>query len=235
MATIVGNNVRISGAPASSTARFRVEWQLAGQEVGNNRSLINWQAYTDFVNSDAQLDGGVVNTSVGTVWNNGGRVYNYTGNFASKTIGHASGSFWVGHGGDGVAFMEMNGGISIYQSGRSDCPTGRWQLPTIPRYAGFLYHHFDWATDAAIRFAWHADRGCDYVSWWSPQIDGGAHHDIYVGNSAGWFIIEQHNLRSNAQYDVKVAIRNAASGLWSESPWMTTFTGNQNNDFGMEF
>ena len=109
-------------------------WQLAGQEIDNNRSLINFQAYARFQNSDNQLDNGRVDWWGGNLWYNGGRVKNYDGNFSNKDIHLASGSFWVGHYGDGSRDFGMSGGIDYYGSGRSE-GSGSWWLPTIPRGA----------------------------------------------------------------------------------------------------
>lgn len=117
-----------------------VNWQLAGQEVGNNRSLINWQAYAHFTNSDSQLDnGGVGSAQVGMVWQNGGRVKNYEGNLSTRDVHLASGSFWVGHNNDGSQSLEMSVGIDYYQAGRSSA-SGWFALPTIPRNAVMTAH-----------------------------------------------------------------------------------------------
>ena len=220
-----GNRLNIGG---NGDQYFFVNWQLAGQDVGGNYSIINWQAYMHFNRADAQLDNGYVDGGGGRRWTNGGRVYNYTGNFSTKDIGIASGQFTVGHDGAGNASFGIGGGISVYGSGRTEGGAS-WDLPTIPRYANIDGFNIEFVTDEAIRFAWHADRGVDYVSWWSPQIDGGAHHDEYVGNSQGWFVKEIHNLRSDSQYDIKVAVRAAASGLWTESGTASRVTASQSN------
>lgn len=230
MATLLGNNVIVSG---SSYARWRLEWQLAGQEIGNNRSLINWQGYVDFVNCDAQLDNGHVHSNQGgELYHNTGRVYNYTGNFNSKTIGLGSGSFWVGHDAAGNASVNFSGSVAVYQSGTSGNGGGNWALPTIPRYTTITQFYTDLVNDQGFRINWAAADHCDYVSWWSGEIDGGANHDIPV-NGAGLFQITQNNLPSDKLFGLRVAVRRSSSGLWTESGWIQVATLKQNNFFGM--
>jgi len=115
-----------------------INWQLASQEIDNNRSLINWQAYFHFQGSDTQLDNGAVWSNVGTHWSNGGRVYNYAGNFSTRNLGLASGSFWINHNSVGNADLQFGLGITTqFSPARSEGTSGVWSLPTIPRQANF--------------------------------------------------------------------------------------------------
>lgn len=133
MATWLGNAVTVTG---SSTARLRIETQLAGQEVGNNRSLINWQCHIFFDNCDAQLDNGFVGWNGGGLYDNPGRVYNYTGNFADHTVTMATGSFWVGHDVNGNGSYSMNADVAVFQSGTSAASGGEG-LPRLPLAPSF--------------------------------------------------------------------------------------------------
>lgn len=112
---------------------FFINWQLASQDVANNRSLINWQAYAHFNNSDSQLDNGYVNSNVGGQWANGGRVKNYQGAISTRDHHLQSGSFWIEHRADGNQEIQFSGGITFYGMGRSEGISGVWSLPTIPR------------------------------------------------------------------------------------------------------
>lgn len=225
--TVNGNFVSISGG---NGARLRIEWQLAGQNVGGNYSTINWQGYVDFNGSDAQLDNGHVNWSgVTALYNNGGRVYNYAGNFSNHTVGMGSGSFNIGHDGVGNANIGFDGSVAVYQSGTSS-GSGSWSLPQIPRYASIPAFYFDNVTDQALRFNWSSSDNVDYVSWWSVAYDGGGHHDI-PASGTGLFQINLSGLPSEKQYDVQVAVRRADSGLWTNSGVIYTTTLAQNNFF----
>lgn len=111
-----------------------VEWQLASQDVANNRSLINFQAYFHFSGADTQLDNGGLWSNAGTHWANGGRVYNYAGNFSTRNLTLATGSFWVNHYADGSGELQFGLGITTqFSPTRSQGTSGIWALPTIPR------------------------------------------------------------------------------------------------------
>lgn len=222
--TVLGNNVSVSGA---HVARIRIEWQLAGQNVGGNYSTINWQGYVDFFGCDAQLDNGHVNWSgVTALYNNGGRVYNYAANFSNHTVGMGSGSFNIGHDGAGNASFGLDGSVAVYQSGTSS-GAASWGLPTIPRFASITSFNQN-ATDEGIEFDWTSSDNVDYISWWSGAYDGGGHHDIPAGGT-GAFVINLHNLLSEHNYDITVAVRRADSGLWTQSGTANVSTGKQNN------
>ncbi len=127
---------RANGNGVGNGHYYFIQWQLAGQETGNNRSLINWQCYAHFQNGDNQLDNGRADWSGGNLWYNGGRVKNFEGNYATRDVGLASGSFWCGHDSVGNASFSLSGGIDYYGSGRSNAG-GSWSLPQIPRGATF--------------------------------------------------------------------------------------------------
>lgn len=111
-----------------------VAWQLASQNVGGNFSTINWQSYFRFGGGDTQLDNGGVYSNIGTLWANGGRVYNYSGNFSVRDMLLASGTNNIGHNGDGTQVWQMGVGITTrFSPSRSAGTSGVWSLTTIPR------------------------------------------------------------------------------------------------------
>lgn len=224
--TIQGNGVNIGGNGGNY---FFINWQLAGQDINGNYSVINWQAYFHYNGADAQLDNGFVDAAGARRWTNGGRIYNYQGNFSTRNLALASGSFNVGHDGAGNGSFGIGGSVVVFGSGSSGASQG-FSLPTIPRYANITTFYLDNVTDASLRINWGADANCDYVSWWSNAYDGGIHHDIPVSGS-GLFQISLNNLVSDRDYDVRVAVRRADSGLWTESGTATTRTAVQANMF----
>ena len=128
MPRMTGNHISINGRGGQY---FFIDWQLAGQDVTNNYSAINWQAYFHYTLADAQLDNGIAGLS-GTRWNNGGRVKNYESRFVTRDVILASGSFNIGHNADGTQGISVSGGVDVYKSGRS--AGSQWfSLPTIPR------------------------------------------------------------------------------------------------------
>lgn len=225
--TINGNPVTIGGQGSNY---IFTNWQLAGQDTSGNFSSINWQTYFHFNGADAQLDNGRTDWNGGALWTSG-RDHNYAGTFTVRDIGLASGSFNIGHDAGGNATLSLSNSIDVYQTGTSGS-SGSWALPTINRAAVIDGGpNFDNVTDEWIRVAWHADRSVDYISWWSSVYDGGTHHDT-PASGQGWFYVDLHSLKSNTQYDFTVAIRNAASGIWTQSSTAYATTKQQNNLVG---
>lgn len=225
--SFAGNAVTIGGNGGNY---IFTNWQLASQSIAGNYSTINWQTYFHYNSADAQLDNGVVNSNVGNLWTNSGRVYNYAGNFTTRDMALASGSFTIGANGVGNSQLQLANSIAVYNVGTSSATSIVWDLPTIPRYA-VITSYTQSSTDEAITINWNADTLCDYVSWWSTALDGGGHHDINVGSSTGTFSITNHNLKSTTSYDFTVAVRRQDSGLWTTSGTANVVTLQQNSYF----
>lgn len=137
MATWNGNVV----VPGGSGCRIRIETQFAGNNPGGNYSTLNYQVYVDFFNCDAQLDGGWVQSSAGVHYNNGGRVYNYAGNFSNHTITMNTGSFNIGHDANGYGSYGMNAHVAVYQTGTTTA-SGSEGLPRIgypPSFSSLIH------------------------------------------------------------------------------------------------
>lgn len=220
--TAVGNNVIVTG---SKYARIRIEWQLAGQNVAGNYSTINWQGYVDFVGCDAQLDNGHVNSNVGALYNNGGRVYNYAGNFSNHTIGMGSGTFNVGHDGNGNLNINFNGSVAVYQSGTSSA-NNSWSLPTIQRYSNVTAFSVSNLTDEGFTLNANCDLSASVINF---SIDGGG---SYSGGGSGTGASQAfHNLQSGVTYTCWVHTVNASSGLNAYGGPLNPTTAQQNNMF----
>lgn len=124
------NGVRIGG---TNDNHAFVDFQLAHQDIAGNFSLLNWQFHAHFNRSDSQLDAGFVNTNAGQVYNNGGRIKPYQGNFSTRNHYIASGTVRINHRDDGTAEFQISVGLSFYGSGRSEGTSRVYNLPTIPR------------------------------------------------------------------------------------------------------
>lgn len=147
MATWAGWYVSIYG---QTGCRARIETQFAGNNVGGNYSTVSWQLYADFVNSDAQLDDGVLNGAGGQRYRNGGRIYNYAGNISNHTIHIASGSFTVGHDANGYGSYGADANFAVYGSGRAYA-SGSEGLPRIALAPGGLSKSVDTITNTSAR------------------------------------------------------------------------------------
>jgi len=219
---INGNHVIVS---SPYYAKIRIDWQLAGQNVGGNYSTINWQAYVDFVGCDAQLNNGSVGSNVGTLWSNGGTVYNYQGNFSNHTVTLATGSFNIGADGNGNTTLNLSGSISVYGSGTSST-SGSWNLPQIQRYSNITGFSVSNLTDEGFLLSATCDLSASTINF---SIDGGV---TYSGGGSGNSASQQfHNLISGHTYTCYAHTVNANSGLNAYSGALTPTTALQNNFF----
>lgn len=133
---------RMQGNTVDYSNYFFIDWSLNSQNVAGNYSNISWWAYWHFQNNDRQLDNGYANLGDVNRWSNGGRIYNYAGNFTTRDLLLASGSFDLGHNNDGTKTLNVAGGATGYSGERSE-GSGSWALPTIPRNATMTAHQGD--------------------------------------------------------------------------------------------
>lgn len=126
-----GNSLNIGG---QGNQYYFIDWNRNGNyNIGGNYSPISWNAYFHYQNADAQLDNGNASLN-GNRWSNGGRVKNFAGTYTTRNHHIAGGNFNLGHNSAGAANIDVSGGISVYQTGRSS-GSQSWSLPTIPRNA----------------------------------------------------------------------------------------------------
>lgn len=205
---VQGNHVVIY----SGGSYWFVNWQLAGQNESGNYSTINWQAYFHFETDDAQLDNGSVYSNVGTLWYNGGRVYNYSGNTSLRNMSLASGSFNIGHDGNGNQSVNLYGGIDVYATGRS-AGNQWWSLPQIYREIAINNWSLSSANVTSFNVWVNTNRTADLVDY---SINGGAWTRGYTGDFTDrTFTIS--NLNPGTTYSVKVRVRRKDSGKYTES------------------
>jgi hypothetical protein len=201
--------------------------------TGANTSTVHCHVYITCSNSGT----GVYDLSGAASWSatvsgntqSGHFTYDERGN--TNTIDLGSFDTTVAHNSDGTGSAGYSASANMDNSPYVTTASGggTLTLTTIARYAVIDGGpNINDCTDEWIEFAWHADRSCDYYTWWSTAYDGGGHHDTPTSGQ-GWWIIDLHNLKSNTQYDITVGIRNAASGLWTFSSTVYTTTKSQNN------
>lgn len=120
-----------------------LDWQVASQDVANNRSLINWQAGWLFVTYSCRglrqavgvIDGNTVysDTAAGDhvhAYNSGHEHRPGTGNLQT-----ASGSLYIGHNSDGTKTISASMTMTGF-SGQVSAGSGSFALPDIPRLNG---------------------------------------------------------------------------------------------------
>ena len=163
-----GSNVNIGG----NSSYYFINWSLSSQNIAGNYSTISWACYYHFNNNDAQLDNGSAVLGGATRWSNGGRVYNYAGNFTTRNLGIASGSFNLGHNNDGTKTLSVSGSIAVYASGTSS-GSSSWSLPNIPRHATLnSAQNFNDTQNPVINYSNPAGTAVDFYIE-TPSLGGG--------------------------------------------------------------
>lgn len=224
------------GGSSGGSYRLRQSVDILGQETGNNRTLIRYNAYIDKVAGtgfwNLSTTSGATNIN-GYVPGRSWASYDFRA-YTRKYIAQNE-DYWIYHDGAGDAnpyfavSWNLNNGSSLTTASTG----GNFAMPHINRYATITSVVLNNVTDEKIQVNWNSDVNVDYVSWWSSMIDGGAHHDIPVSGT-GTFIVYPANLRSGTVYDFKVAVRHADSDLWTESGVYYTTTLPQNGFFLMD-
>lgn len=129
----------LEGNHVDGNERVYLNWQVAAQEVDNNRSLITWQLGWVFAtfscrglrNGDAVINGAQVYLNL----NPGDGVHQYNGGHEHRpALEVAWGSLWIGHNADGTQVLSAYGQL-IGFSAQNSQGSASWDLPTIPRFS----------------------------------------------------------------------------------------------------
>lgn len=113
MPTMFGNTTTIG---SQSNNYFFISWSGI-DSPSTNSTTINWGAYFHFTLADSQLDNGVADLNGGR-WS-ATRALNFTGNFTTRDVLLASGSFVVNHNANGEATLNVSGGVTPVGGTRS--------------------------------------------------------------------------------------------------------------------
>lgn len=191
----------------------------ATQNKSDNYSTVSWEVRAKRVNSN-WVKFYNVNLNIN------GDIRNLSGQYYNDTV-IASGSFTVWHNstGDGSFSMSMAANV-YYSSGGSISGSGTCWLDNIPRYLNSINISNNGSGLNSISVKWNCNPNADYIQY--SLNDGGwtdAHGDSGSTGTSGTFSIGQ--LSPNTSYRVKIRLRRADSGLWSESGTINITTKNK--------
>jgi hypothetical protein len=221
------------GGSIGGQFRLRLQCDLITQEIGNNRSLIRvsawftrvsggsraWNFYT--TSGNVNVDGGNYGRSIGG--------YDFNPGVGNNYFLMNSQDFWIGHDGAGNRSVYVgasyNAGNGPYITTASTSFT--MGLPNIPRYAAITGFSVTNVTDEAFTTNVNVSDTCNFLQY---SLNGGGWQDQYGGNFGG-HSFTLSNLRSDTDYSIRVRVRRADSGLWTESGTIGLRTLQQNSFF----
>lgn len=226
------------GGSLGDRFRIRVNADLLGQEVNNNRSLVRFSAYLDKVSTHG--GSAIFNSSYGASTNrNGvgidrsGGAYNFPAGFVGRALNFAiNEDIWVYHDsvGNGSAYFDawFDGRNGPFLTSGS---TGGWfNLPQIPRYTTITSFTRDQITDTSFRTNVSVSNTSDILQY---SLNSGAWTTTGSGAfTSRSFILS--NLRSETTYTIRVRARRQDSGLYTESGTASVTTLNQNKFFDFD-
>lgn len=231
----------------ATTSRFYLNWQIATQDIANNRTLINWQAG--------------INIEGGYYWgSNAVRIdgvnINGSGNLGSGTWSNLSGpgnrqllsgSIWIDHNSDGNKSFGASIAGWFYSDGNRSA-SGSWALPTIPRNSQVTTNASNYTLGDPVVI--YTNRKSDSFSHgitirqnnaggtviktiysvgssytWTPTAGEITTMEAMIPNSNALTIyINQHNDQVNADSAVAITLN-----LTAANPTFTTFTYKDSN------
>lgn len=183
-----------------------IGWNL----VGSGGSTTSWYMAGNF---KVVIDGEQVYYSSSRI-----RLYNGT------TV--ASGTKRIYHDGQGNKQFSAYAEAGIYTVAVNCSGSGSWWLDNIPRYLNSINIYNNGNALNSISVKWTCDPRRD---WTQYSLNGGgwtdANDSVAGDGKSGTFTIG--NLAPNTSYNVRVRLRRADSGLWSESGTITIATKNK--------
>lgn len=228
------------GGTLGGSFRIRMNIDVLGQEAGNNRSLIQYSAYLDRTStSGGRIFNGFQtfgSTNInGYVPGRGPFTYDSTGVGRVITLANNE-QYWIGHDGNGDANpffrVDYDGGNGPYLT--SGWVQGNVGMPHINRFTNIIGFGVSQVTDVSFVIDTAVDATANFlqvsledgVGW--RDVTGATfnNYSFKVGGPDGFLGVQ---LPSNTGYNLRVRVRRADSGLWTESGTISTATLPQAN------
>lgn len=128
--------------------------------------------------------------------------------------GSASGTITIQHDNDGTKTIDVKFSTAVYTTTVHEY-SDSWTLDKIDRYAVITSYSLTAVSETSVKISSSSDVNCDELQY---SINGGAWHSGYYNTTIT-------GLSPNTTYNIKIALKNAASQLWtySDNKKVTTY------------
>lgn len=218
--------------------RLRVQVDLVTQEEDNNRSLIQYNAWWERVDSTSFVYN--YNPTYGNTNINGynpQRVVNgyYSNNAGERWNLAVNEQYWIGHDAGGWASPYFGANYDAANSPylTSAATGGNYTLPTIYRYADPTLFQVVNVTDVSMTIRVATNRVVDSIA---ISLTGGGNWYYFDGATTDRTMTigsPSAPLRSGTSYPVRISLRRQSSGYWKEAGNWDIVTGSQNRFFDL--
>ena len=224
------------GGSAGGSYRLRQQVDVIGQEVGNNRTLVRYNAWVEKVAGSGYWSSSAASGSTNINGYVPGRSWpNY--DFRAYAVRHIAQNedYWINHdsNGDANPYFAVSFDLANSPYLTSASVGGNMAMPHINRYANITGFTVSNTTDVSFQLNVTTDVTCNAVQYsledgvgWRSQPDGNfTSKSFTIGGS------DASALPSGKAYNLRVRVRRADNNLWTESGVISTTTLNQNNFF----
>lgn len=218
------------GGSLGGQHRIRQQIDVVGQDIGGNRSLIQYSAWMERVISGSRVWN--YDRTYGSTNINGYAPGRSIGGYDSRTAGQRwymaqNEQYWIGHDGNGDAnpFFRADYNPANPNYLNAGWCQGNVGMPHINRFTNITRFDTSDVTDVSFVINVGVDSMANFLRY--SLEDGVGWRDQFGGNFYNYSFAVGGNLPSNRQFNLRVSVRRADSGLWTDSGVISVVTKGQ--------